>query len=242
VTVLDCPIDVLDMQATISRCVELIEAEKPAQHVVVNAAKLVAFQEDHRMAAIIRGCDLVNADGQAVVWASRLLRKPLPERVAGIDLMHELIKEAERRNLGVYFLGARQNVLDQAIERFKDDHPRLRVVGSHHGWFSDLESDEVIEDIRAAEPHILFVAMSSPRKEYWLAENLEASGASFAMGVGGALDVVAGLTKRAPRWMQRTGLEWFFRLIQEPGRLWRRYLRTNFRFTMLLMREFVSRR
>jgi N-acetylglucosaminyldiphosphoundecaprenol N-acetyl-beta-D-mannosaminyltransferase len=240
--VLDCPVDVLDMRSTVDECLKLVERGAPAQHVVVNAAKLVAFQENPRMAEVIRGCDIVNADGQAVVWAARLLGRPLPERVAGIDLMHELMAAAAERGLGVYLLGAQPEVLDTATARLRHDNPGLRVVGTHHGWFEDSDSAGVIAEIRAAQPHLLFVAMSSPRKEYWLSEHLEALGVPLAVGVGGALDVVAGLTRRAPRWMQRSGLEWLYRLMQEPRRLWRRYLRTNVRFSLLLLRELTARR
>jgi N-acetylglucosaminyldiphosphoundecaprenol N-acetyl-beta-D-mannosaminyltransferase len=242
VDVLGCPVDVLTMEQTVERCLALVERGGPAQHVVVNAAKLVAYNDDPRMAAIIRGCAIVNADGQAVVWGARMLGRPLPERVAGIDLMHELMDAAAQRGLGVYLLGAREQVLAQAVERLRERHPGLRVAGTHHGWFGDDESADVVDAIRAARPDLLFVAMSSPRKEYWLSEHLEATAVPFAMGVGGAFDVVAGLTRRAPRWMQRTGLEWLYRLLQEPRRLWRRYLVSNTRFALLLLRQLPSAR
>jgi N-acetylglucosaminyldiphosphoundecaprenol N-acetyl-beta-D-mannosaminyltransferase len=242
VTVLGCPVDVLDMPATVARCLELVERGVPAQHVVVNAAKLVEYDRNPRMAEIIRGCEIVNADGQAVVWAARMLRRPLPERVAGIDLMHELMAAAARDGRRVYLLGARPEVLADAARRFEEQNPGLQIAGSQHGWFSDDESPAVVQAIRDAKPDLLFVAMSSPRKEYWLSEHLTALGVPFAMGVGGAFDVVAGLTRRAPRWMQRAGLEWFFRLAQEPRRLWRRYLVSNVRFARLVLRDLRSRR
>jgi N-acetylglucosaminyldiphosphoundecaprenol N-acetyl-beta-D-mannosaminyltransferase len=242
VSVLGCPVDALDMPQTVARCLELVERGTPAQHVVVNAAKLVEFERNDRMAQIIRGCEIVNADGQSVVWAAKLLGRDLPERVAGIDLMHELMAAAAERGLRVFLLGARPEVLDTAARKLERDHPGLQIAGTHHGWFSDAETPAVIAQIRAANPDMLFVAMSSPRKEYWLSEHLQELDVPFAMGVGGALDVVAGIARRAPRWMQRAGLEWAYRLAQEPGRLWRRYLVSNARFMALVLRDLRTAR
>ena len=240
--VLGVEIDRLSMDETVRRCDELIQSGGPVQHVVVNAAKIVALRDDARLRSIVEACGLVNADGQPVVWASRLLRDPLPERVAGIDLMFRLLELAEERGYRVYVLGAKQEVLETAVARLADRYPRLTLAGFHHGYFADEESAEICDAVRAARPHILLVAMSSPRKEYWLAEHAGDLGVPFSMGVGGSIDVVAGLTKRAPALMQRTGLEWFYRFLQEPFRLGPRYLRTNGRFAALLARELLSRR
>lgn len=240
--ILGCEIDRLDMDATVQRCAEIVDAGGPAQHVAVNVAKIVALRDDERLRAVVEGCDLVSVDGQPVVWASRLLRDPLPERVAGIDLMFRLLELSERRGYRVFVLGARQEVLETAVARLAERYPKLEIAGFHHGYFADEESARICEVVRAAEPDILLVAMSSPRKEYWLAEHARALGVPFSMGVGGSIDVVAGLTKRAPRWMQRAGLEWFYRFAQEPLRLGPRYVRTNGRFAALLARELLSRR
>jgi len=242
VSVLGCPVDALDMPETVERCLELIDRGRPAQHVVVNAAKLVEFNRNARMAQIIRDCELVNADGQSIVWAARILGEDLPTRVAGIDLMHELLAVAAKRGLRVFLLGATPDVLAEATRRLQEQNAGLLIAGTHHGWFSDAENDAVVRAIRDAHPDLLFVAMSSPRKEYWLSENLPRLDVPFAMGVGGALDVVAGVARRAPRWMQRAGLEWAYRLAQEPRRLWRRYLVSNVRFTAMVVRERFARR
>ena len=239
--VLGCAIDRLDMDATVARCADLIDSGARAQHVAINAAKLVSIQHDPKLREIVSRCAIVSADGQAVVWAARLLGEPLPERVAGIDLMERLLELAEDRSYRVFFLGARQEVLDEAVRRIAERHPRLEVAGARNGYFDESESPDVSAEIRAARPDILFVAMSSPRKEYWLGKHVEEIGVAFAMGVGGALDVVAGVTRRAPAWMQRAGLEWLFRLLQEPRRMWRRYLVTNVRFFILVARELARR-
>jgi N-acetylglucosaminyldiphosphoundecaprenol N-acetyl-beta-D-mannosaminyltransferase len=240
--ILGVDIDRLDMDETVHRCAELIEAGSPVQHVAVNVAKIVAIRDDDRLREIVERCDLVSVDGQPVVWASRLLRDPLPERVTGIDLMFRLLALAEERRYRVFVLGARQEVLETAVARLNERYPGLTLAGFHHGYFSDEESGQICEAVRQARPHILLVAMTSPRKEYWLAEHASDLGVPFSMGVGGSIDIVAGLTKRAPAPMQRLGLEWFYRFLQEPLRLGPRYLRTNARFAALLARELFSRR
>ena len=241
VELLGCRIDALDMEGTLRRCERFIAERTGAHQVSVNAAKLVALRSDARLRGIVSASPLVNADGQSVVWASRLLGRPLPGRVAGIDLMHRLLELAERKGYRVYFLGARADVLARALERLRAVHPSLVVAGSRDGYFSDDESDAVVAGIREAEPDILFVAMSSPRKEYWVADHSKDLGVPFVMGVGGALDVVAGEARRAPGWAQRIGMEWFVRFLQEPRRLFGRYARTNSQFVWLVARELVRK-
>lgn len=240
--VLGCEIDRLDMAATVARCEEILSAGRFAQQMSVNAAKLVAMRDDSELRAAVESCELINADGQAVVWASRLLGDPLPERVAGIDLMHELIALATRRGYGIYVLGARHDVLETAVERLRAQHPGLRVAGYRDGYFAEDESPEVAAEIRDSGADVLFVAMSSPRKERWLGAHGAELGVSLAMGVGGSIDVVAGVTRRAPRSWQRLGLEWLYRLLQEPRRMLRRYLVSNVRFLALLGGELATRR
>lgn len=240
--VLACPIDRLDMEQTLARCEELIAARGFAQHLAVNAAKLVAMRDDPELRAVGQRCALVSADGQAVVWAARMLGDPLPERVAGIDLMHELLALSERRGYRVYILGAKLEVLGRAVERIRASHPALAIAGYRDGYFDDDESARVAAEIESARADILFVAMPTPRKERWLDRHGRDTRVPLVMGVGGSVDVIAGLTSRAPLILQRLGLEWLYRLGQEPRRLMRRYLVTNARFIMLLVRELASRR
>lgn len=239
--VLGCPVDRLDMAETLERCRHAVEARQFTQHMAINAAKVVAMQDDPELRAIVEACELINADGQAIVWASRLLGDPLPERVAGIDLMHGLLAVAETHGYRVYVLGARQEVLDEALRVIAGRHPGLVLAGARNGYFSDDEADAVAAAIGATRPDILFVAMSSPKKEYFLGRYRDVIGAPFVMGVGGSIDVVAGATRRAPRLMQRTGLEWLFRLLQEPRRMFRRYAVTNVRFIALVLRGLARR-
>jgi N-acetylglucosaminyldiphosphoundecaprenol N-acetyl-beta-D-mannosaminyltransferase len=239
--VLGCHIDRLDMTQTLRRCEDLIARREFAQHVAINAAKLVAMQHDPELRRIVGACELVSADGQAVVWASRLLGDPLPQRVAGIDLMQELFALAERRGFRVFILGAKAEVLEQASAKIMARHPRLELVGTRDGYFTEQEEAGVAEEVREARPDILLVAIPSPRKEYWLGHYGRAIDVPFVMGVGGAIDVVAGITQRAPGPLQRLGLEWAYRLAQEPRRLWRRYAITNMQFALLLGGAMIGR-
>jgi N-acetylglucosaminyldiphosphoundecaprenol N-acetyl-beta-D-mannosaminyltransferase len=240
--VLRCPLDVVTMDQAVARCEAAIGSRRYLQHMSVNAAKLVALRDDPEMRRMIADCDLITADGQSVVWAARLLGARLPERVAGIDLMTRLLEAADAKGYGVYVLGAERSVLDTALARLRERYPRLTVAGARDGYYADNEATEVCEEIRASGADILFVAMSSPRKEYFLGERGAALGVPFAMGVGGSIDVVAGVTRRAPRILQRAGLEWAYRLAQEPRRLARRYVTTNARFAWMVLRAFVTRR
>jgi N-acetylglucosaminyldiphosphoundecaprenol N-acetyl-beta-D-mannosaminyltransferase len=155
--------------------------------------------------------------------------------------MFRLLDLAEREGYGVFLLGGRAEVLDRAVENLRGSHPHLRIAGSHHGYFSDDESAAICEAINEAQAAILFVAMTSPRKEYWVHAHRDALSVPLIMGVGGAIDIIAGITTRAPQWMQRAGLEWAYRFLQEPRRLGRRYLVTNVRFIAMVLAA-ISRR
>jgi N-acetylglucosaminyldiphosphoundecaprenol N-acetyl-beta-D-mannosaminyltransferase len=162
--------------------------------------------------------------------------------VAGIDLMENLFALAEERGYAIYILGAKAEVLERAVGELRRRHPRLRIAGYRDGYFTPDQDTDVAEQIRQARPDMLFVAMTSPRKERFLGEHGPSIGVPFAMGVGGAIDVVAGETRRAPRWMQTAGLEWLYRLGQEPGRLLPRYTTVNARFVGLVASAFLRQR
>jgi N-acetylglucosaminyldiphosphoundecaprenol N-acetyl-beta-D-mannosaminyltransferase len=242
VSVLGCPIDPLDMEGTVARCEAIVEERGYAQHMAVNVAKLVACQRDAELRSAVENSAIVNADGQGVVWAARLLGTRLPERVAGIDLMDALMARAARRGWRVFILGARDEALERASAVLAERHPGLLLAGTRNGYFTPEETAEVCEQIRAAKPDVLFVAMGTPHKELFLAEHGPSLGVPLVMGVGGAIDVVAGITRRAPVLWQRLGLEWLYRMLQEPRRMFRRYAVTNARFAALLGRALVVKR
>ena len=234
------PLDPLTMDETVQRCRELIGQSRPVQHVVLNAGKCVLMQDEPDVRDIVARCEVVNADGQSVVWAARFLGLGVPERVAGIDLMGRLIALCEREGWPVYFLGAKDEVLAAFEAEALRRHPRLRVAGRRNGYFRADQEVEIAETIRASGARLLLVGISSPMKERFLARNMERLGPLLAMGVGGSFDVWAGKATRAPLWMQRAGLEWFHRFAQEPRRMWKRYLVGNLRFAWIVIRARVS--
>lgn len=224
------------MDETVERCRTLIRESRPVQHVVLNAGKCVLMQDEPDVRDIVARCEVVNADGQSVVWAARFLGLRVPERVAGIDLMGRLIALCESEGWPVYFLGAKDDVLAAFEAEALRRHPRLVVAGRRNGYFRVDDEAGIADAIRASGARLLLVGISSPMKERFLARNLERMGPVLAMGVGGSFDVWAGKTTRAPEWMQRAGLEWFYRFAQEPGRMWRRYLVGNLRFIWIILR------
>jgi N-acetylglucosaminyldiphosphoundecaprenol N-acetyl-beta-D-mannosaminyltransferase len=239
--ILGCAIDNLSMLQTLDRVGTMIASGQPHQHVVLNADKVVKAARDPELARIIAHCDLVNADGMPVVWASRLLGQPLPERVTGIDLFFKLLQRAEQEGWRVYFLGAKEAVVHEVVTRALAQHPELQIAGQRNGYWTPAEEQDVVDGVAATRPDILFVAINSPRKEEFLAKYQREMRVPFAMGVGGTFDVMAGLTKRAPVWMQRNGLEWFYRFLQEPRRMFRRYFIDDIGFFWLLARAMVQR-
>ena len=231
--------------ATMDEAVDWVDEavrERRRLHVgVVNAAKIVNMRRDPELRNDVLSSDVVFADGMSVVWASRLLGCPLPERVTGIDLMHRILERGQAHGYRVYLLGATRDVAETAAARMRERYPGVAVVGHQHGYFADREEEAVAAAIVAARPDVLFVAMTSPRKERFLARWSARLGVPVCHGVGGSLDVLAGKVERAPERWQRLGLEWLYRVKQEPRRLWRRYLVTNLIFLGLLLRELARR-
>ena len=228
------------MQETVSEIDNRLRDGIFTQHGVVNVAKIVNMREDPDLYNAVVACDIINIDGAGVVFAGRWLGLGIPERVAGIDLFHELLELAQRRQIPVFFLGAKEEGLDTAVSNIRRDYPSLIIGGWHHGYFWEDEAS-VVEKISASGAKMLFVAITSPKKEIFIQRWKDDLGVQFVMGVGGTFDVVAGETKRAPVWMQRVGLEWFYRLIQEPGRMWQRYFYTNLVFGWLVLRQKFAR-
>ncbi|WP_329129654.1 WecB/TagA/CpsF family glycosyltransferase [Streptomyces sp. NBC_01476] len=240
-TLFGVELDALTMDQTVQHCLAAVHEDRRLEIGVVNAAKLVNMRRDPRLAAAVAGCDIVVADGQAVVWASRVLRAPLPERVTGIDLFTRLLAEAGPLDLGVYFLGARKDVLDRMIGEVRERFPRLRIAGYRDGYFEDAEQEAIADAIAASGAQLLFLGMTSPKKEIFTAAYGKRTGVHVVHGVGGSFDILAGVTKRAPGAWQRLGVEWLYRLLQEPRRLARRYLTTNAAFVLMTARELIRR-
>jgi N-acetylglucosaminyldiphosphoundecaprenol N-acetyl-beta-D-mannosaminyltransferase len=242
ILLMGCKIDNLTMQETLEKIAGFIRARTPHQHVVVNVDKLVKASRDPALRRIINACALVNVDGMPVVWASRLLGTPLKERVAGIDLFDALMGRAAQTGWRVFLLGAQTAVVAAVAGHYEKKLPGLTICGWRDGyWQGEAEEAQVVQQVRASRADLLFVALSSPQKEEFLDRHQEAMQVPFAMGVGGSFDVVVGRVKRAPRWMQRAGLEWFYRFLQEPRRMFRRYFLEDTAFAWLLLRELAQR-
>lgn len=214
-----------------------IEKRQPVQIGVVNAAKVVNMHRDNSLREDVLSSDLILADGAAVVLASVLLRKPLPERVTGIDLMYELFRQGRELGYRVYCLGATEAVSKTIEDKIKSDYPGLILAGRHNGYFSSEEEESIANEIAESKADILLVAMTSPKKENFLARWSDRMNVPICHGVGGSFDVMAGKVKRAPILWQKMGMEWLYRVIQEPRRMWKRYLVTNTIFIWLLLKE-----
>ncbi|MCH9698053.1 MAG: WecB/TagA/CpsF family glycosyltransferase [Gammaproteobacteria bacterium] len=236
IELLDIPMHVATMQETLNQIDQRLNKQQFTQHVVINVAKLVNMRKDDHLRSSVEACDIINIDGMGIVWGARLLGHSISERVAGIDLFHELLELAAHKDYPVYFLGATQDILDQAVGAAKDAHPKLKLAGYHHGYFWNDEAS-VVEKIHASGAKMLFVAITSPKKENFINTWKDQLGVDFVMGVGGTFDILAGKTRRSPKWMQNCGLEWLFRVLQEPERMWKRYLITNSVFAWLLFKD-----
>jgi N-acetylglucosaminyldiphosphoundecaprenol N-acetyl-beta-D-mannosaminyltransferase len=234
-------VDNLSEDEALARIDELIASGGSHYMTVVNAAKVVAARSDTRLREHLDKAAIVTADGMSVVWASRLLGKPLKQRVTGIDMFERLVGHAARRGLSVYFLGARDASVRGVVRQFTSRFADLRVAGYRNGYFDPSESEKIADAVRRSRADLLFVAMGSPAQENWIERHLEATGARFALGVGGSFDHLSGLQRRAPARMQRAGLEWLHRLAREPRRLWRRYLIGNTLFVWLVVKQMLSR-
>lgn len=241
IEMMGCLIDNLTMEETLGRIEQFIVSGTPHQHVVVNVDKLVKASRDPELRQIINECALINVDGMPVVWASRLLGKPLKARVAGVDLFEALMHRAAAKQWRVFLLGAREEVVAGVRTRYEKRYPGLVVAGYRNGYWTPAEEPEVVEQIKAARADLLFVAISSPKKEQFLGKYQAAMKIPFAMGVGGTFDVAVGKVKRAPIWMQNCGLEWFYRFLQEPRRMFKRYFIDDMAFFWLLAKEAVRR-
>lgn len=204
---------------------------------VVNAAKIVNMRRDETLRRDVLSSDVIFADGMSVVWASRFLRQPLPERVPGIDLMLNTLALANARGYRIYFLGATDAVLQSVVERVRREFPDVVVAGCRNGFFAEDDHEQVAREVAASRADILFIAITSPKKEKFMARWSGVMGVPVCHGVGGSFDVYAGKVQRAPETWQRLGLEWLFRLKQEPRRLAGRYLVTNAMFCATLSLE-----
>ena len=226
--------DNVTMDEALERIDGLVRAKRPAIVVTPNVDHVVRLQRDRGYANLVRRADLVLADGQPIVWTSRLAGVPLKERVAGSDLFPRLCGVAAERDYRVFFLGGDPGAAEGAQRTLQQRYRGLRVVGTYcppHGFENDTEENRrAVDAVRAARPDILFVGLGSPKQERWIATHMREYGPAVSIGVGISFSFVAGRVRRAPRWVRRLGLEWMHRLCMEPRRLWKRYLVAGWSF------------
>ncbi|MGN0314569.1 MAG: WecB/TagA/CpsF family glycosyltransferase [Fusicatenibacter sp.] len=233
--ILNTYVNAVSMDETVDIIEKMIERRVPVQHVVINALKVNLMRKDEKLRKIVNECPLINADGASILLAAKILKVPVTERVTGFDLFVRLVEEASIKGYKIYLFGAREEVVKKVKENFEQKYPSLQIVGYRNGYFTREEEPEIVKNMAASGADMMFVAFSSPKKEYWIRRYLNELNIPFVMGVGGSFDVIAGTTKRAPLWMQKHGMEWFYRFIQEPGRLWQRYLVGNFSFMIYVL-------
>jgi N-acetylglucosaminyldiphosphoundecaprenol N-acetyl-beta-D-mannosaminyltransferase len=231
------------MDSAVDRCLQWCAGPR-ASHTVItaNAGVLCMMRRDPELRQACQSGDLIVADGMAVVWALRLARTPVPERVTGVDLMARLLEAGARRGLRIFFLGAREEVIRAVADSCGRKYPGLVVAGYRNGFFSTADHPALVEQIRENRPHVLFVGMPSPFKEVFLERHRARLEVPILMGVGGSFDVLAGYVARAPPLLRRVGMEWSWRLLMEPRKMWKRYLTTNTEFLWTAGREALARR
>ena len=234
VQILNGRFDKLSADQTVEELMRTIRAGERGILSTVNVAILMMMRSNPRLQRFVDSSRWIVADGQPLVWASHLRQQPLPERVAGIDLIDQLCARTVQEGVGVYFLGAESSTVREAVNVLQDRHRGLDVRGYADGYFGPEQAEARARAVAESGAELLFVAMGVPRQEYFIEEQWDNLGARVVIGVGGSFDVIAGRRKRAPAFIQRAGLEWAYRLIQEPRRLFRRYLITNSQFLGLI--------
>jgi N-acetylglucosaminyldiphosphoundecaprenol N-acetyl-beta-D-mannosaminyltransferase len=241
IKLLNVPVDLLSLGETLTRVEDAMQSRQRLHHVALNVAKLVSLQTNDELRHDVFNSDIVGIDGMGIVLAARLLGYQKAERVSGVDLMEEVLALCDRRGLRPYFLGAELYVVMKAVTMVCNKYPNLKVAGYHDGYFGSAGEAAVMAKVQETRPDCLFIGMPTPQKERLLRTYRDTLGIPFIMGVGGGIDVLAGKVKRAPQWMQNNGLEWVYRIYQEPSRMWWRYLTTNTYFAIMLVRILFKR-
>ena len=237
---LGCSVDVFTMAETVERARGAMHDRQRLQHVALNVAKFVNMRSDGILRADVIGSDVIGIDGMGIVLALRLLGVPVKERVAGIDLFWEILSVCAGDGFRPFLLGATPEVLQRAASVIGEHFPSIQIAGLRDGYFGPDQEAEVVEQIVNSRADCLFIAMPTPRKERFLSAYRDQLGVPFIMGVGGSLDVVSGYVRRAPKIIQSMGLEWLYRVYQEPRRMWWRYLKTNTLFAGILIRGMLD--
>ncbi len=235
VDLLGVTVDVVDTEGLCDQIVEFATQEKTRTVMYVNADCMLLADKDKKYRQVLNAADLVYADGVGVVYAAKLWGYSLPGRSTGADFMPDFCRTFAGKGLRLYFLGAPDGVAERAAERLLQQIPDLNIVGTHHGYFSPAQSDEIISRINSAKTDIVVVGFGAPYQEVWIHDNAHLFDAAVLWGVGGLFDFLSGKTNRGPQWLLDHGFEWLCRLLVEPRRLWRRYLLGNTKFVLFAL-------
>jgi N-acetylglucosaminyldiphosphoundecaprenol N-acetyl-beta-D-mannosaminyltransferase len=228
---------------------EFIDRAIRTQHhsyiLTCNVDHVIKLRKDDEFRRVYSDAGAVVADGMPIIWASKLLRKPLKEKVSGSDLFHKLGEAFEERNYRLFFLGSASGVPEKAMSNLQESFPRMNIVGCYSPSYgfekNEEENKRIVEMLIESRPDIVFVGVGAPKQEKWIYQHYETYRAPVSIGVGATFDFLSGSVKRAPSFMQKAGFEWFWRLSQEPRRLWKRYLIEDSQFVLLLAKEMLKR-
>jgi N-acetylglucosaminyldiphosphoundecaprenol N-acetyl-beta-D-mannosaminyltransferase len=241
IRILGVPVDCVDMQQAVAEVDRMIFGNRCELVLAVNPEKVMAAREDPLLLAALEQAGLLIPDGIGVVLAARVLGSPQLTRVPGADLMPALCELASLRGYGAYLLGATPQVNEAAVGAVRNRFPALRISGNAHGMFPEERALDIVNDINGSGADILFVALGSPKQEYWMSRYRDALRVKACQGVGGSFDVLAGVVKRAPAAFRRTNLEWFYRLVSQPRRAARQRVLPHFAYEVVKARISASR-
>lgn len=240
VRVLGVPIDSLTSTELISVIDKKIRNRETTHVLGINADKINEMQKNNSLNCLIQKAEIIHADGISILFAAKILNKHIPERIAGIDLMQQLLDLAQEYQYSVYFLGAKEETVHKFERKIRQRWPNLPIAGTRNGYFSNREREEVAKEIKKSQPQLVFIGITSPKKEYLIDYFMSQGIQAVFMGVGGSFDVLAEEVKRAPLWIQNCHLEWCFRMLQEPRRLFKRYMIGNIKFLKLVATEKIK--
>lgn len=234
-------IDNISFQETINNISGILEKEKNIFITTPNVHHIILLQKDQEFKKIYQEASLVLADGMPLIWASKFLGTPLKEKVSGSDLVPEICKFAAKKGYRLFFLGGRSGAVEKARENLIKIYPQIKIVGVYSPPFgfenNTEENEKIVEMIKNARPEILLVGLGAPKQEKWIYRHYKETDVPVSIGVGVTFEFISGMVKRAPKWMQRVGLEWSWRLIMEPKRLWKRYLVWDVEFFWLVLKQ-----
>jgi N-acetylglucosaminyldiphosphoundecaprenol N-acetyl-beta-D-mannosaminyltransferase len=242
INLLGVEIDVLDTEGICKKVVEFTDQDSTRTVMYVNTDCMLIAKKDKKYQQVLNNADLVYADGIGVVYGAKLWGHSLPGRSTGADFMPDFCRTFADKGLRVYFLGASPGIAKQAADNLRQMIPDLLITGTHHGYFTADQEEEVIAAINASRPDIVIIGLGAPYQEFWINKNTDKLDAAVLWGVGGLFDFLSGSTPRGPQWLLDNGFEWLCRLVAEPKRLWRRYLIGNTKFVLYLFwRRFVAK-